>query len=173
MLITHKVLSVRLYEHEWLLSQIQNFVSLTLCRPETPKKGSLANNEDPDEMTHNGAFHQGPHCLIRQNRSSEKRIQQFFENYNSWPLNIYNGPSWLYCMYLYGKFHWSEKGENIPVCGKLTIWEPVSSILLISFQFRLVVKTALKLLLVFIEYTESNTQHLIKAVNTVDKKRCK
>ena len=41
------------------------------------------------------------------------------------------------------------------------------------FQFRLVVKTALKLLLVFIEYTESNTQHLIKAVNTVDKKRSK
>ena len=41
------------------------------------------------------------------------------------------------------------------------------------FQFRLVVKTALKLLLVFVEYTESNTQHLIKAVNTVDKKRRK
>jgi len=39
------------------------------------------------------------------------------------------------------------------------------------FQFRLVVKTALKLLLVFIEYTECNTLLLIKAVNIVDENR--
>ena len=25
----------------------------------------LANSEDPDEMPHNAAFHQGPHCLLR------------------------------------------------------------------------------------------------------------
>uniref|UniRef100_A0A7N6BI91 Formin homology 2 domain containing 3b n=1 Tax=Anabas testudineus TaxID=64144 RepID=A0A7N6BI91_ANATE len=37
--------------------------------------------------------------------------------------------------------------------------------------FRLVVKTALKLLLVFVEYTESNAALLIKAVNAVDTKR--
>ncbi|KAK6477051.1 FH1/FH2 domain-containing protein 1-like isoform X1 [Huso huso] len=36
---------------------------------------------------------------------------------------------------------------------------------------RLVVKTALKLLIVFVEYTESNAQLLIQAVNTVDGKR--
>ncbi|MGH0144728.1 UNVERIFIED_CONTAM: hypothetical protein FKN15_011412 [Acipenser sinensis] len=36
---------------------------------------------------------------------------------------------------------------------------------------RLVVKTALKLLIVFVEYTESNAQLLIQAVNTVDVKR--
>ncbi|KAK6480151.1 FH1/FH2 domain-containing protein 1-like isoform X1 [Huso huso] len=36
---------------------------------------------------------------------------------------------------------------------------------------RLVVKTALKLLIVFVEYTESNAQLLIQAVNTVDAKR--
>ncbi|XP_036390477.1 FH1/FH2 domain-containing protein 1 isoform X2 [Megalops cyprinoides] len=36
---------------------------------------------------------------------------------------------------------------------------------------RLVVKTALKLLIVFVEYTESNGQLLIQAVNTVDGKR--
>ena len=41
------------------------------------------------------------------------------------------------------------------------------------YQFRLVVKTALKLLLVFVEYTETNAQHLVKAVNAVDKKRRK
>lgn len=37
----------------------------------------------------------------------------------------------------------------------------------------MVVKTALKLLLVFVEYTESNAALLIKAVNVVDAKRGK
>ncbi|KAM9301904.1 FH1/FH2 domain-containing protein 1 [Gastrophryne carolinensis] len=37
--------------------------------------------------------------------------------------------------------------------------------------YRLVVKTALKLLIVFVEYTESNAPLLIKAVNTVDSNR--
>lgn len=32
-------------------------------------------------------------------------------------------------------------------------------------------KTALKLLLVFVEYTESNAQLLIEAINMVDQKR--
>ena len=42
---------------------------LTLKGPETPiKTGTLANSEDPDEMQHNAAFHQGLHCLLRQNR---------------------------------------------------------------------------------------------------------
>lgn len=39
---------------------------------------------------------------------------------------------------------------------------------LISSKFRLVVKTALKLLLVFVEYTDTNCLLLIKAINTVD-----
>ena len=38
-------------------------------------------------------------------------------------------------------------------------------------QSRLVVKTALKLLIVFVEYNESNSPLLITAVNTVDNKR--
>ncbi|XP_075181560.1 LOW QUALITY PROTEIN: FH1/FH2 domain-containing protein 1-like [Anomaloglossus baeobatrachus] len=37
--------------------------------------------------------------------------------------------------------------------------------------YRLVVKTALKLLIVFVEYTESNAPLLIRAVNTVDHSR--
>ncbi|XP_028983824.1 FH1/FH2 domain-containing protein 3 isoform X4 [Betta splendens] len=41
---------------------------------------------------------------------------------------------------------------------------------LVGSKFRLVVKTALKLLLVFVEYTESNAALLIKAVNAVDAK---
>ena len=27
--------------------------------------GTTANHEDPDEMQHNVAFHQGAHCLLR------------------------------------------------------------------------------------------------------------
>lgn len=38
-----------------------------------------------------------------------------------------------------------------------------------TFQFRLVVKTAMKLLLVFVEYTESNSLLLLAAVYIVDK----
>ena len=34
--------------------------------------GTFANSEDPDEMPHFAAFHQGQHCLFRQNCSSEK-----------------------------------------------------------------------------------------------------
>ena len=29
-----------------------------------PLNGYLANSEDPDEMQHNAAFHQGLHCLL-------------------------------------------------------------------------------------------------------------
>ena len=34
---------------------------------------NLANSDDPDEMPHNAAFHQGLHCSLRQKRSSEKK----------------------------------------------------------------------------------------------------
>ena len=40
-----------------------------------PQRGSLANNEDPDEKPH----HQGMYCLLRQNRSSEKEVQYFLK----------------------------------------------------------------------------------------------
>ena len=36
---------------------------------------SLANSEDPDEMPHNAAFHQGLHCLLRQKIFLEKEKQ--------------------------------------------------------------------------------------------------
>uniref|UniRef100_A0A667X044 GBD/FH3 domain-containing protein n=1 Tax=Myripristis murdjan TaxID=586833 RepID=A0A667X044_9TELE len=42
---------------------------------------------------------------------------------------------------------------------------------LIGSKFRLVVKTALKLLLVFVEYSEANAPLLIQAITTVDTKR--
>ena len=43
---------------------------------------TLANSEDPDELPHNVAFHQGLHYLIIQKQSSEKEIQFLFGNYN-------------------------------------------------------------------------------------------
>ena len=39
--------------------------------------GALTNSEEPDEMPHNASFHQGLHCLPRQNLSSE--IPYFLE----------------------------------------------------------------------------------------------
>lgn len=39
---------------------------------------------------------------------------------------------------------------------------------LVSSKFRLVVKTALKLLLVFVEYVESNCLLLIRAIHTLN-----
>lgn len=38
-------------------------------------------------------------------------------------------------------------------------------------QSRLLVKTSLKLLIVFVEYSESNSPRLITAINTVDTQR--
>ena len=36
---------------------------------------TFANSEDPDEMQHNAALHQGLHCLQRLKISSDKKIQ--------------------------------------------------------------------------------------------------
>lgn len=44
---------------------------------------------------------------------------------------------------------------------------------ILSSGFRLVMKTSLKLLIVFVEYTETNANLLIQAVNTVDFNRSK
>ena len=40
---------------------------------------TLANSEDTNEMPHNATFYQGLHCLLRQNRSSEKEKDIFWE----------------------------------------------------------------------------------------------
>ena len=40
--------------------------------------GTMANSEDPDEMRHMAAFHQGLHSFLRENQSSEKEIQHLF-----------------------------------------------------------------------------------------------
>ena len=47
---------------------------------------TLTNNEHPDEMPHNAAFHQGLHCLLRQNQCSKKFLRSIFCD----PLNVKN-----------------------------------------------------------------------------------
>ena len=44
----------------------------------TPIIVTLAKSEDPDEIPHNMAFHQGLDSLLRQKRSSEKEMQFFY-----------------------------------------------------------------------------------------------
>ena len=44
----------------------------------------ITQGEDPNEMQHKAAFHLGLHCKGKK-RSSDKRIQYFFENYTSHP----------------------------------------------------------------------------------------
>ena len=48
-----------------------------------PLTGTLANIVDPDD---NAAFHQGQHCLLSQNQSSQKEIY-FWGNYNLYTMD--------------------------------------------------------------------------------------
>ena len=41
--------------------------------------GTLTNSEDPDEMQHNAAFHQGLHCLLRLKQPSGTEIHHYSE----------------------------------------------------------------------------------------------
>ena len=43
--------------------------------------GTFANSEDPDEMQHDAAFHQGLHCMLRLRHPSGKEKHQNFENF--------------------------------------------------------------------------------------------
>ena len=61
----------------------------------------MVNSEDPDEMPQNAAFHQGLHCLLRQNPSSERKIQYFQEIITYDPL-VYTmeHPDFIVCSFL-------------------------------------------------------------------------
>ena len=48
--------------------------------------GSLAKGEDPDEMQHAAAFHQGLHCLLRLKQPSGTEIHHNLENFTCDPL---------------------------------------------------------------------------------------
>ena len=41
--------------------------------------GTFTNNEDPDEMLHYAAFHQGLHCLLRKIQFIGTEVQNYLE----------------------------------------------------------------------------------------------
>ena len=51
-----------------------------------PLRGTLANSEDPDEMQHYAAFHQGLHCLQRLKQPLGTQIHHNLENSTCDPL---------------------------------------------------------------------------------------
>ena len=59
--------------------------------------GTSTNSEDPDEIPHNVAFHQGLHF--------RQKITIFFESYNLTPLDVYNGLTQVYRIRLEGRIH--------------------------------------------------------------------
>ena len=48
--------------------------------------GTLSNNEDPDEIQHNAAFHQGLHCLLKLKPPFRTEIHYDLENSTCDPL---------------------------------------------------------------------------------------
>ena len=63
------------------------YTPLTLCIQETLKWVSFANSEDPDEMQHIAAFHQGLHCLLRLKQPPGTEIHPDLDNPTSDPLS--------------------------------------------------------------------------------------
>ena len=49
--------------------------------------GTLAKSEDPDEMQHNAAFHQGLPCLLRLKQPSRTEVHHNIETFTCDPLN--------------------------------------------------------------------------------------
>ena len=66
--------------------------------------GTFTNSEDPDEMPHNAAFHQGLHCLLGKKDLQTKRYN-IFENYNLTFLDMFNGLFQVYCIKPEGRIH--------------------------------------------------------------------
>ena len=72
----------------------------------------MVNIEDPDEMQHYAAFHQGLHCLLRLKQPSGTEI-----HHNSYriflplvTLKVHNGQFHTYCINIYGEIHQNTKG---------------------------------------------------------------
>ncbi|RXN18479.1 FH1 FH2 domain-containing 3-like protein [Labeo rohita] len=108
--------------------------------------------QDDKDLVHEFVMAEGLTCLIKVGAEAD-------QNYQNYILRAL-GQIMLYVDGMNGLI-----GHNETVQWLYT---------LVGSKFRLVVKTALKLLLVFVEYTESNAPLLIQAVNTIDTKQgCK
>ncbi|XP_051526698.1 FH1/FH2 domain-containing protein 3-like isoform X2 [Myxocyprinus asiaticus] len=108
--------------------------------------------QDDKDLVHEFVMAEGLTCLIKVGSEAD-------QNYQNYILRAL-GQIMLYVDGMNGVIGHPETLEWLYV--------------LIGSKFRLVVKTALKLLLVFVEYSESNAVLLIQAINSVDTKRgCK
>ena len=74
-------------------------------------------------MPHLVTLHQGMHCLLRQNRSTEKIS---FGDNNMWPHDLHNGQSWLNCtVCIYLKYPIRPKRKNtLKWQLKQIVWYP-------------------------------------------------
>lgn len=105
--------------------------------------------QDDKDLIHEFVENEGLDCLIKVGAESDQNYQNFILRA-------------LGVVMLY------VDGMNGVIRHNSTIHWLYS---LLSSKHRLVVKTALKLLLVFVEYTEANTQLLLRAINNVDRRR--
>ena len=65
---------------------------------------TFINSEDPDEMPHYAAFHQGLYCLLGIKDLQTKNKQTLLlKNYNLTPKRMYSGLSKVYCIKPEGK----------------------------------------------------------------------
>ena len=62
--------------------------------------GTLANSEDPDEMQHDAAFHQGLHCLLGLKQPSGTEVHHNLETLFCDPLSTQWAVPWLLYQYL-------------------------------------------------------------------------
>ena len=67
--------------------------------------GIFTNSEDPDEMPHNVAFHQGLNCCKGKNDLQTKDYNILMQMYNLTPQDMYNGLSQVYCSKPEGRVH--------------------------------------------------------------------
>ncbi|KAM6935543.1 FH1/FH2 domain-containing protein 3 isoform 2-T2 [Lycodopsis pacificus] len=105
--------------------------------------------QDDKDLVHEFVVEEGLTCLIKVGAEADQNYQN-------------------YILRALGQIMLYVDGMN----GLISHTETVQWLYtLVGSKFRLVVKTALKLLLVFVEYTESNAALLIKAVTVVDAKR--
>ncbi|XP_026575367.1 FH1/FH2 domain-containing protein 3 isoform X5 [Pseudonaja textilis] len=105
--------------------------------------------QDDKDLVHEFVIAEGLACLIKVGAEAD-------QNYQNYILRAL-GQIMLYVDGMNGLINHNETIQWLYI--------------LIGSKFRLVVKTALKLFLVFVEYTESNSSLLMEAVATVDAKR--
>ena len=73
----------------------------------------LANTVDPDEVLPDVAMHQDLHCLLCQNRSSEKEIQYVWDIMTCDPSKYtLNHPALTASNLIYEKFYRYKKGKT-------------------------------------------------------------